>query len=968
MKVIRGIKKIPFNGKGKNLIDFFCIIGYEEKYIEEVICFNYPKQLIYDPVIISSITSEEAETVFDENKLIKINYPSIPEITDSIFLKDKVSNIIFSFPISNAKGTSQNIVCGFSKLFYEQFNSNYLKKTIYLPKAFTIVSKFPYFTTFNLICNNVLVYFQNSQIANKYPVELVLYLIINYTPSPLSFELNLELFPNREGNELKSLLLPQLSGYPFIDFNMSKLFNLLPLNFVIEVFIFTLLEVDMFFFSENLELLNIVMYIFYALNYPLNDSMNFWHIFSLSKKDLIEKLKPQFINTILSKCIIFLGVNTKYEDTIEIPQQFINYSLIDLNSKKIIHKGEGKSIDDREKIGKYIQKCIKGKASSSFMQNMILDLVNNINSVNIEQSRMSLVFNTQKMQQALKFFEFNQEINENNRKIQESFYEVIIGLLKKFYNDHKISFDVNSNSNSNTSNCEIESLSDKEVYNINYDLFKLNYAPDDAKCDQAELLIIDLFKQSTKFDNYFRNYLYDFSSSDNYLIPLMFSEEFINLNLSSTTEINKDNVNKFYFDVIDNFYYDSNDNNDSLIVNQNKISYASFCKAVKAEVQYLTYAVDSEPKIAQKKSLRISIRTSQPEVASNTYFKFIKLNRKALMRTIDFCNNIEDNIKQKLIPSEILKTTNVINDSLSLKLIHSIEDTMIELNLVHIDDILLNSMFFLFLVTNLEISFYDSIVFFNHLTFQLVSRQYFMRKYIHYVLLAFYSLISSEKFDGKDVNITQRINMFYTLIISISNNNQIFPNEELTQLMLSLKNKLMKSSSQIILDDSISNMKTNDASFFIAAIDKNNKEINSKVLIEAVKRNVNSCNVEINNTERDSLRDEIKIKFSIDTNTNTDVDEGSDTKNDSKELTKQKDHNTIQLTHLYSPVKLKQKCEDLCKAYMKSCCIYKTFIETVTDFDDIIINIIYYSTISTDLKFFTSFFIKVFQLNKPNTN
>ena len=39
----------------------------------------------------------------------------------------------------------------------------------------------------------------------------------------------------------------------------------------------------MIFFSSNLELLNMIMFIMYILNYPCNDSTFFWHIVSVSK-------------------------------------------------------------------------------------------------------------------------------------------------------------------------------------------------------------------------------------------------------------------------------------------------------------------------------------------------------------------------------------------------------------------------------------------------------------------------------------------------------------------------------------------------------------------------------------------------------------------------------------------------------------------------------------------------------------
>ena len=53
-----------------------------------------------------------------------------------------------------------------------------------------------------------------------------------------------------------------------MDINLSFLFNLIPPEIVVEVFIFSFLEHDIIFYSTRPEILNMVMYIFANLNYP----------------------------------------------------------------------------------------------------------------------------------------------------------------------------------------------------------------------------------------------------------------------------------------------------------------------------------------------------------------------------------------------------------------------------------------------------------------------------------------------------------------------------------------------------------------------------------------------------------------------------------------------------------------------------------------------------------------------------
>ena len=84
---------------------------------------------------------------------------------------------------------------------------------------------------------------------------------------------NLELCLFGNEKEYKKILLNQLNGYPIIDFDLYEIFNLLPLNLIIEIYIFIFLEQSVLFFSSNLELLNIIMYIFFLFNYLLYQNL-----------------------------------------------------------------------------------------------------------------------------------------------------------------------------------------------------------------------------------------------------------------------------------------------------------------------------------------------------------------------------------------------------------------------------------------------------------------------------------------------------------------------------------------------------------------------------------------------------------------------------------------------------------------------------------------------------------------------
>ena len=84
--------------------------------------------------------------------------------------------------------------------------------------------------------------------GNSFPIELTIYNIVNFTPSPINNRLNLSLFSYNFPN-LEDIQIEQLSGYPYLDFNLSEIFNLLPIHLFIEIYILTIIEQSMLFFS-----------------------------------------------------------------------------------------------------------------------------------------------------------------------------------------------------------------------------------------------------------------------------------------------------------------------------------------------------------------------------------------------------------------------------------------------------------------------------------------------------------------------------------------------------------------------------------------------------------------------------------------------------------------------------------------------------------------------------------------------
>ena len=139
------IQKIPFHGTSQNLIDYFYIIGYEDTFINK---YLLKPETNYEPTILSTVTSSSAQTKISSSLLIKIVYPKVPK--KMINTSKPPSSSIFSFSFDTQNGVSKISYLGYVFYFYEKYSWNY-----YIPKSFVIISKFPYFTTFKRICEEI---------------------------------------------------------------------------------------------------------------------------------------------------------------------------------------------------------------------------------------------------------------------------------------------------------------------------------------------------------------------------------------------------------------------------------------------------------------------------------------------------------------------------------------------------------------------------------------------------------------------------------------------------------------------------------------------------------------------------------------------------------------------------------------------------------------------------------------------
>ena len=201
------IKKCPYLGFSKNLIEYFGIIGYSEDSIPELVMplkqyqsntrtstnFQYPQKYIisYAPTVLSSITSKTDYGIVDNDLIIAQLYPENPKIflCEQNQLEPEKSNVIYSFCFDSTDGQEKSFYTCFGYKFYELYKIKNEEGKYYIPKAFCIISQFPFFNAFYMICNNLYETLINKK--NIVPFEILIYNIVKYLHSPINKSINL---------------------------------------------------------------------------------------------------------------------------------------------------------------------------------------------------------------------------------------------------------------------------------------------------------------------------------------------------------------------------------------------------------------------------------------------------------------------------------------------------------------------------------------------------------------------------------------------------------------------------------------------------------------------------------------------------------------------------------------------------------------------------------------------------------
>ena len=865
------IKKYPYLGYSENLIEYFSIIGYSENFIPELIstykqkfkttnttnnnnnnqCSSKNKNP-YPPTVLSSITSKTDYGIVDNELIITQIYPENPKLILSGLNQPtpEKSSVIYSFCFDSTDGKEKLFYTCFGYKFYELYQDPNTEDEYYIPKAFCIISQYPFFNAFYLICKNLYNSIANN--TSKIPFEILVYNIVNYIPSPMNSNLELYLF----GNENEKIELNQLNGYPNIDFDLYEIFNLLPLNLILEVYMLSFLEQSILFFSSNLELLNTIMYIINMFNYPCNDTTYFWHIVSVSKKNLVEE--NRFVGKIMSS---LLGVNTTYDDSINTFAFGSYHYVVDIDNKKIYFKESlNISFGEREEMNKliqlvgYIESIFKEKSTNShFLKQPLTKLKKNLEEyLDRNIPNFSSYFSSYPNKNVVNFFKDEIKSGEMNKKILEFFYDCNLTILTKFYNDNQLNTSFDKIVQEEGSNFD-DSIASVKSYN------------------EEEKNFVDIFRNTVKYKIYFDNFMQDFDVMDVFKIPFLFSRIFIELKIKEPNKICCDNME--YFNVIDQLY---RLNNKKLTIK--KLNFNIFNQHyIESLSQYFKkfYVNEYENNIFDK--IEDENQNNNMIIIYNPKYKLINLNKKIINRYIYLLQNFYE--KQEL---ETLFPCTKIKEDKNIKIIDRrlinqvVKNKLIEIRFISSLNFLIYALVYVVCLTITFHPFDKMISYLLDIQNSIKLINFFMGDYLYKLIKSIYKYYLINRKTRKFPYMTlSHVKMYFCVLANFIRQKFIVPNEEMMVILKNFFSEIIfqeRKELNILDEENRLNLnkrnlcnedvyKTGNYMLFMKYCFSAKGIYKSKTMVNRAMEELGNCNVIIKNSKRISNpRIVIKIK------------------------------------------------------------------------------------------------------------
>jgi len=342
---------------------------------------------------------------------------------------------------------------------------------------------------------------------------------------------------------------------------------------------------------------------------------------------------------------------------------------------------------------------------------------------------------------------------EKNRRIQELFYDFCLNILMVFYQE-------------NILNSTLEKIIQDKNEEFEKRVKIVSNLKEDIQMGKNEKEFCRLYRRTIKYKIYFENFIRNSDAIDMFKIPLIFSEEYINIKA-------KDPSNKLMnklslFTIIDSLY--SNKNSATLCITLNNI----FSEYIEKLAKYFSVFYDDEKKNKPRENIK---KRSQRQL-------FV-LNKKIINKYIYLLNNIYDTESLiELFPSIQIQETNTIETIDRNCIINTIQASLEEKNLIDSNDYLIYALVIIYAISFPLHSYLKMLSYLEKLISSLGTIKYFIRQNIYILIKSLYKfyLINKKHKNYSEINY-QNVKMFFYMLNNFIKIKLIVPNDEIMSIL-----------------------------------------------------------------------------------------------------------------------------------------------------------------------------------------
>ena len=590
--------------------------------------------------------------------------------------------------------------------------------------------------------------------------------------------LSSNILPNAEENEIsKKIVFDVLTGYPLIQYNLAKVLlqTLSPID-VIDVFLYTFLEKDVLFFSQDLEFLSLTINSYLNLNFPLNDE-KYYFINACVSYDNYINANSTFVGSTFTTII---GINNSYNQKYQTASmnKLKEHIAVDLDNGKV-YKVEDKNDKEKSKRNRelfnFIKTVCKNRESLSETNILQREIVILNNELSLIYSKMrekisteeELLFNINKTKSS--YLSYDANIRSRNLKIQDSFYRFINNISLYFYQNLSLKIDSDDNKSKQLDN-------NGDQMNV---MFLEEYKDDDS-CTKEELYLIEELTETMKFQSFVYGFVQSYNPIDLYKIPLTFTEEFISIISRKSCILDKQIS---FLSLIDKLYEKYEKNNNRAQKDKNKTIeidlepilidyYMNYKNYFDREIED-----DSKKNILHPEKIKLCVYNYYKKIVK---YKGYELDDRILMKYLYILNEIEDK-EDNIFYKSLKRVKENIPKTISVTDIESlIEEYAIETGILTPSDLCCANIMILFTLSlsSLNSTSSDLQSFLGSL-FQSFT---FFRKYFSMSISMIFTIIE-ESLEKKDYLRARNYYYLYFLCINSLRTSKLIPNESLMNII-----------------------------------------------------------------------------------------------------------------------------------------------------------------------------------------